>query len=257
MACRRARRRERGEEGPARRRARRRHPGLPQICRAQIARSRLKSAPDKKGDFYVALIERPGRATAGGRGRRSCRRSCAVSPGRNPCAGAAGASLGTAAAFDPLHLRRQGGAVRDRRHRQRQGDARPSLHGAEALCCEELRRLCGEAAQGLRHPRSTRARGSSWRARRSSPPSKSSMLVEDVALLAENAGLTEWPVVLMGSFDESFLEVPGEVLATSMKAHQKCFSLKRGEQSRQPLHHDRQSRSRGSAARPSSPAMSG
>jgi glycyl-tRNA synthetase beta chain len=51
-------------------------------------------------------------------------------------------------------------------------------------------------------------------------------LVEDEALLAENAGLTEWPVVLMGSFDESFLEVPPEVLTTSMKAHQKCFSLR-------------------------------
>jgi glycyl-tRNA synthetase beta chain len=50
-------------------------------------------------------------------------------------------------------------------------------------------------------------------------------LVEDEALLAENAGLTEWPVVLMGSFDEAFLSVPPEVLATSMKAHQKCFSL--------------------------------
>ena len=54
-------------------------------------------------------------------------------------------------------------------------------------------------------------------------------LVEDEALLAENAGLTEWPVPLIGSFDESFLEVPAEVLSTSMKAHQKCFSLKRGK----------------------------
>ena len=51
-------------------------------------------------------------------------------------------------------------------------------------------------------------------------------LVEDEALLIENAGLTEWPVVLMGSFDKSFLEVPGEVLMTSMKTHQKCFSLR-------------------------------
>jgi glycyl-tRNA synthetase beta chain len=54
-------------------------------------------------------------------------------------------------------------------------------------------------------------------------------LIEDMALLTENAGLTEWPVVLMGSFDQSFLDVPGEVLATAMKAHQKCFSLRRGE----------------------------
>ena len=51
-------------------------------------------------------------------------------------------------------------------------------------------------------------------------------LVEDDALVAENAGLTEWPVVLMGSFDKEFLDVPGEVLTTSMKQHQKCFSVR-------------------------------
>ena len=50
-------------------------------------------------------------------------------------------------------------------------------------------------------------------------------LIRDEALLAENAGLTEWPTVLMGAFDEAFLEVPGECLATSMKQHQKCFAL--------------------------------
>ena len=51
-------------------------------------------------------------------------------------------------------------------------------------------------------------------------------LVEDEALLSENAGLTEWPLVLMGSFEEAFLEVPAECLMLSMKQHQKCFSLK-------------------------------
>ena len=51
-------------------------------------------------------------------------------------------------------------------------------------------------------------------------------LVDDEALLNENAGLTEWPIVLMGSFDTSFLDVPAECLMTSMKAHQKCFSLR-------------------------------
>jgi glycyl-tRNA synthetase beta chain len=54
-------------------------------------------------------------------------------------------------------------------------------------------------------------------------------LIEDEGLLAENAGLTEWPVPLMGSFDKSFLVVPPEVLATAMKAHQKCFSLRKGD----------------------------
>ncbi|MCC2110448.1 MAG: glycine--tRNA ligase subunit beta [Hyphomicrobiales bacterium] len=51
-------------------------------------------------------------------------------------------------------------------------------------------------------------------------------LVEDTALLDETAGLVEWPVVLMGRFDEAFLEVPEEVIVTSIKTHQKCFALK-------------------------------
>lgn len=51
-------------------------------------------------------------------------------------------------------------------------------------------------------------------------------LVEDEALTNENAGLTEWPVVLMGTFDKEFLSVPAECLMTSMKMHQKCFSLR-------------------------------
>ena len=55
-------------------------------------------------------------------------------------------------------------------------------------------------------------------------------LVEDVGLLAENAGLTEWPVPLLGSFDESYLKVPPEVLATFMRAHQKCFAVSKGDE---------------------------
>ena len=51
-------------------------------------------------------------------------------------------------------------------------------------------------------------------------------LVEDEALLAENAGLTEWPTVLIGAFDEAFLAVPAECLTASMKQHLKCFSLR-------------------------------
>ncbi len=50
-------------------------------------------------------------------------------------------------------------------------------------------------------------------------------LVEDKALLSESAGLVEWPVVMMGGFSEDFLKVPPEVLTISMKKHQKCFSL--------------------------------
>jgi glycyl-tRNA synthetase beta chain len=55
-------------------------------------------------------------------------------------------------------------------------------------------------------------------------------LIEDEALLAETAGLVEWPVVLMGEFDKTFLDVPPEVIITSIKTHQKCFSLKTNTQ---------------------------
>jgi len=51
-------------------------------------------------------------------------------------------------------------------------------------------------------------------------------LVEDKGLLAEVAGLVEWPVVLMGEIAEDFLGLPPEVLQTSMKEHQKFFSVK-------------------------------
>lgn len=51
-------------------------------------------------------------------------------------------------------------------------------------------------------------------------------LVEDKGLLAEVAGLVEWPVVLLGDIDAEFLELPPEVLQTSMKEHQKFFSVR-------------------------------
>jgi len=51
-------------------------------------------------------------------------------------------------------------------------------------------------------------------------------LVEDEALLEEVAGLVEWPVVLMGSFDEDFLRLPPEVIRTTIRVNQKCFVVR-------------------------------
>ncbi len=48
-------------------------------------------------------------------------------------------------------------------------------------------------------------------------------LVEDMGLADEVAGLVEWPVVLMGGFEEAFLELPPEVIRTTIRANQKCF----------------------------------
>ncbi|MGA7959181.1 MAG: glycine--tRNA ligase subunit beta [Xanthobacteraceae bacterium] len=51
-------------------------------------------------------------------------------------------------------------------------------------------------------------------------------LIEDDGLLSEVAGLVEWPVVLMGSFEESFLRIPEEVIRATIRNNQKCFVLR-------------------------------
>jgi glycyl-tRNA synthetase beta chain len=51
-------------------------------------------------------------------------------------------------------------------------------------------------------------------------------LVSDETLLAEVAGLVEWPVVLMGSFDEAYLAIPDEVIRATIRNNQKCFVLR-------------------------------
>jgi len=54
-------------------------------------------------------------------------------------------------------------------------------------------------------------------------------LIEDDGLVAENAGLTEWPVPLLGSFDPSFLDVPREVIQLTMRTNQKYFACANAE----------------------------
>lgn len=58
-------------------------------------------------------------------------------------------------------------------------------------------------------------------------------LVEDEGLLEEVSGLVEWPVVLMGEFEEEFLAIPPEVIRLTIKTNQKCFvTRKQGEAER-------------------------
>jgi glycyl-tRNA synthetase beta chain len=54
-------------------------------------------------------------------------------------------------------------------------------------------------------------------------------LVEDEGLLEEVAGLVEWPVVHMGAFEEEFLDMPPEVIRTTIRNNQKCFVVRKGE----------------------------
>jgi glycyl-tRNA synthetase beta chain len=51
-------------------------------------------------------------------------------------------------------------------------------------------------------------------------------MIPDEGLLAEVAGLAEWPVVYVGTIQDEFMDVPAEILQTSMRTHQKYFSLR-------------------------------
>jgi len=51
-------------------------------------------------------------------------------------------------------------------------------------------------------------------------------LIPDEGLLAEVAGLAEWPVVYVGAIEDQFMDVPAEILQTSMRTHQKYFALR-------------------------------
>ena len=61
------------------------------------------------------------------------------------------------------------------------------------------------------------------------------LIAPDRWLVGENAGLVEWPVVLMGTIDSRFLDLPREVLRTAMRTHQRYFGLSGGSD-RPPPH---------------------
>jgi glycyl-tRNA synthetase beta chain len=54
-------------------------------------------------------------------------------------------------------------------------------------------------------------------------------LFEDIGVLDEVAGLVEWPVVLMGEYDREFLKLPGEVIRSTIRNNQKCFVVRNAE----------------------------
>jgi glycyl-tRNA synthetase beta chain len=198
--------------------------------------SEAKVQPDKKGDFYVAVIEKPGRAAIEVIGE--------ILPDvveRFPWPksmrwGAPSARAGALTWVRPLHsivatfgpeteepdvVQFSVGGIaagnETRGHRfmapqkftvRRLDDYLQKLEKAKVVPDAERRRdiIFAEAkelafAQGFE-------------------------LVEDEGLLAEVAGLVEWPVVLMGSFDQEFLQIPEEMIRATIRNNQKCFVLR-------------------------------
>jgi glycyl-tRNA synthetase beta chain len=198
--------------------------------------SEAKVQPDKKGDFYVAVIEKPGRAAIEVIAEILGQVIKTFPWPKSMRWGAESKEPGALNWVRPLHsivatfgpeteepdivpLSIDGVAVGNetRGHRfmapapfgvRRLADYLHKLEKAKVVPDAERRRdiILTEAkqlafAQGLE-------------------------LVEDEGLLAEVSGLVEWPVVLMGSFDQSFLHIPEEVIRATIRNNQKCFVLR-------------------------------
>src|ERR1700675_710617 len=195
-----------------------------------------KVQPDKKGDFYVAVIEKPGRAAIAVLGEilpdviknfpwpKSMRWGA---PSKEPGALTWVRPLHSIVATfgpeteDPDIVPFSVGGIaagdQTRGHRfmapapfkvRRLDDYGAKLEKAKVVLDPERRReMISADAKNLAF-----AQGYE--------------LVEDAGLLAEVAGLVEWPVVLMGSFDAAFLAIPPEVIRTTIRANQKCFVLR-------------------------------
>ncbi len=178
-----------------------------------------KVQPDKKGDFYVALIEKTGPRRARRDRRNSARGDQKLSVAEIDALGrglgAAGcAHLGAAAARHRRHFRAgdrgpRYRAVHYRRHRRRQRDARPpfsrpgEIHGAPA---RRLQQKLDKAKVVLDAERRrviilTEAKQLAF--------AQGLELVADEGLLNEVAGLVEWPVVLMGGVRPEISANPG------------------------------------------------
>jgi glycyl-tRNA synthetase beta chain len=198
--------------------------------------SEAKVQPDKKGDFYVAVMEKPGRAAIDVIGEILPEIIKGFPWPKSMRWGAASAAPGALTWVRPLHSIvatfgpeteepdivpftvggiAAGNATRGHRFLapqeftvRRFDDYLQKLGNAKVVLDAERRRdiIRTEAkqlafAQGLE-------------------------VVEDEGLLNEVAGLVEWPVVLMGSFDERFLQIPEEVIRATIRNNQKCFVLR-------------------------------
>jgi glycyl-tRNA synthetase beta chain len=198
--------------------------------------SEAKVQPDKKGDFYVAVIERPGRAALDVIAEILPEVIKSFPWPKSMRWGAQSKEPGSLQWVRPLHSIvatfgpeteepdivpfavdgiKAGNETRGHRFMapepftvRRFADYVSKLDKAKVVLDAERRRniILTEAkqlafAQGL-------------------------ALVEDEGLLAETAGLVEWPVVLMGSFDEHFLQIPDEAIRATIRNNQKCFVLR-------------------------------
>jgi glycyl-tRNA synthetase beta chain len=195
-----------------------------------------KVQPDKKGDFYVAVIEKPGRATIDVIGDILPAVIKSFPWPKSMRWGEASKEPGALTWVRPLHSIvatfgpeteepdiiqfeidgiKSGNETRGHRflapepftvrrfadYQQKLGKAKVEIDAERRKTIIRIEAKQLAFAQGLE-------------------------LVEDDGLLDETAGLVEWPVVLMGAFDAGFLQIPEEVIRATIRNNQKCFVLR-------------------------------
>lgn len=203
------------------------------FCRsAGVAREALVARDDPKGRFLYAIIETPGRPAAEVLAEAAREAVEGLAWPKSMRWGAASVEMDSPrwvrplervvalldGAVVPLTLMgvEAGRATRGHRFMGPPGPVeieRPGTY-ADQLRAAHVILDAGERAAIIRQ-----------RARRAAEAAGLA-LVEDEALVAENAGLTEWPVPLIGRFDPAFLAVPPEIIRLTMKVNQKYFALR-------------------------------
>ncbi len=196
---------------------------------AGVAREALVARDDAKGRFLYAVIERPGRAVADVLGEAVPEAVARLAWPKSMRWGAASVSMDSARWVRPLVgvVALLGDAVvpmtilgveagnTTRGHRFMSHEP-VSIHSAHTYAAQ-LRDMhvvldAGERGRMI-------AAGA-----RACAAAAGLVLIEDAGLVAENAGLTEWPVALLGRFDPAFLAVPREAIQLTMRVNQKYFA---------------------------------
>ncbi len=215
-------RRARGAQGPARRRARGGGAGLPQGAGPDLA---VRGDDRARSEEGRVLRRRRSSGRAGRRRRcwpRSCPPSSAPSPGRNPCAGARpprtpGRCAGCARCTSIVCTFGPETEDAGDRAASRSTASRPATSPTATASWRPAPIRC--AASTITSPALERAKVVLDADRRKDiilhdardlAFAQGLDLVEDEGLLEEVAGLVEWPVVLMGAFEERFLDIPPE-----------------------------------------------
>jgi glycyl-tRNA synthetase beta chain len=195
--------------------------------------SEAKIQQDKKGDFYIALIEKPGRATLDVLAEMLPVIIRTFPWPKSMRWGARSAKPGSLTWVRPLHAI----TATFGPDTEEPNVVKFAVDGIEAGQTTHGHRFMAPAAISVRHFEDYEAKLLDAKVVLDPQRRKDSILtdakqlafaqgfelVEDQALLDEVAGLVEWPVVLMGSFDADYLSIPGEVIRATIRNNQKCF----------------------------------